>query len=126
MFDALETSYLSAALPTSEKMALGIDWLQVGITDEELDSSRSSFNFAYSYAPVSQLSLGANLKYFTWSIALDGRIKGGSDGLGHGRWSPVPTSSPLEVGNAHTKFHRFWIWGRIKVRHLDTTRFRCQ
>lgn len=82
LFDALETSYLSAALPTSEKMALGIDWLQVGITDEELDSSRSSFNFAYSYAPVSQLSLGANLKYFTWSIALDGRSRGAATGWG--------------------------------------------
>ena len=82
LFDVLETSYLSAVLPTSEKMALGIDWLQVGIADEELDSSRSNFNFAYSYAPLSQLSLGANLKYFTWSIALDGRSRGAATGWG--------------------------------------------
>ena len=95
LFDALQTSYLSAILPTSEKMALGIDWLQVGIEDAELDSSRSSFNFAYSYAPLSQLSLGANLKYFTWSIALDGRSRGAATGWGtdvgllyqpHRRW----------------------------------------
>ncbi len=95
LFDALQTSYLSAVLPTSEKMALGIDWLQVGIEDEELDSSRSGFNFAYSYAPLSQLSLGANLKYFTWSIALDGRSRGAATGWGtdvgllyqpHPRW----------------------------------------
>ena len=95
LFDALETSYLSAVLPTSEKMALGIDWLQVGIEDEELDSNRSSFNFAYSYALLSQLSLGANLKYFTWSIALDGRSRGAATGWGtdigllfhpHPRW----------------------------------------
>ena len=95
LFDALQTSYLSAVLPTSEKMALGIDWLQVGIEDEELDSSRSSFNFAYSYAPLSQLSLGANLKYFTWSVALDGRSRGAATGWGtdigllyqpHPRW----------------------------------------
>lgn len=82
LFGVLETSYLSAVLPTSEKMALGIDWLQVGITDEELDSSRSHFNFAYSYAPLSQLSLGANLKYFMWSIALDGRSRGAATGWG--------------------------------------------
>ena len=82
LFDALETSYLSAVLPTSEKMALGIDWLQVGIADEELDSRRSNFNFAYSYAPLAQLSLGANLKYFTWSIALDGRSRGAATGWG--------------------------------------------
>ena len=95
LFDALETSYLSAVLPTSKKMALGIDWLQVGIKDEELDSRRSNFNFAYSYAPLSQLSLGANLKYFTWSIALDGRSRGAATGWGtdvgllyqpHPRW----------------------------------------
>ena len=95
LFDALQTSYLSAVLPTSEKMALGIDWLQVGIEDEELDSSRSSFNFAYSYAPLSELSLGANMKYFTWSIALDGRSRGAATGWGtdvgllyqpHPRW----------------------------------------
>ena len=95
LFNALETSYLSAVLPTSEKMALGIDWLQVGIEDEELNSSRSNFNFAYSYAPLSQLSLGANLKYFTWSIALDGRSRGAATGWGtdvgllyqpHPRW----------------------------------------
>ncbi len=82
LFDALETSYLSAVLPTSEKMALGIDWLQIGIQDEELDSNRSSFNFAYSYAPSSRLSLGANLKYFTWSISLDGRSRGAATGWG--------------------------------------------
>ena len=95
LFDALQTSYLSAVLPTSEKMALGIDWLQVGIEDEELNSNRDSFNFAYSYAPLSQLSLGANLKYFTWSIALDGRSRGAATGWGtdvgllyqpHPRW----------------------------------------
>ncbi len=95
LFDVLETSYLSATLPTSEKMALGVDWLQVGIEDEELNSNRSSFNFAYSYAPLSQLSLGANLKYFTWSIALDGRSRGAATGWGtdvgllyqpHPRW----------------------------------------
>lgn len=82
LFDVLETSYLSAALPTSEKMALGIDWLQVGIQDEELNSNRSDFNFAYSYAPLTWLSLGASLKYFTWSIALDGRSRGIATGWG--------------------------------------------
>ncbi len=82
LFDALETSYLSAVLPASEKMALGIDWLQVGIDDEELDANRNSFNFAYSYSPLPRLSLGANLKYLTWSISLDGRSKGGATGWG--------------------------------------------
>ncbi len=119
LFDALETSYLSAVLPTSEKMALGIDWLQVGITDEELDSSRSSFNFAYSYAPVSQLSLGANLKYFTWSIALDGRSRGAATGWGtdvgllyqpHPRWKlGVLTQNFIGFGSGEGLSYGTWI-----------------
>ena len=96
LFDALDTSYLSAVLPASEKMALGFDWLQVGIDDEELNANRDSFNFSYSYAPSSRLSLGANLKYFISSISLDGRSKGAATGWGtdigvliqpHPRWT---------------------------------------
>ncbi|MCZ6676284.1 MAG: hypothetical protein O7E52_03435 [Candidatus Poribacteria bacterium] len=82
LFDALKTSYLSVVLPASEKMALGFDWLQVGIDDEELDASRDSFNFAYSYSPLSLLSLGLNLKYFTWAITLDERSEGNATGWG--------------------------------------------
>ena len=82
LFDVLDTSYLSAVLPASEKIALGIDWLQVGIDDEELDANRNSFNFSYSYSPFSRLSLGVNLKYLTWSISLDGQSKGNATGWG--------------------------------------------
>ena len=119
LFDALETSYLSGVLPTSEKMALGIDWLQVGIQDEELDSNRSSFNFAYSYAPLSQLSLGANLKYFTWSIALDGRSRGAATGWGtdvgllyqpHPRWKlGVLAQDFISFGSGEGLSYGTWI-----------------
>ena len=126
LFDALQTSYLSAVLPTSEKMALGIDWLQVGIEDEELNSNRDSFNFAYSLCPfVSVVPWGESEILYVVNCAR-WQIKGSSNGLGHGCWSSVPAPSPLEVGGTCTKFHRFWIWGRIKLRHLDTSRFRCQ
>ena len=82
LFGVLETNCLSAVLPTSEKIALGIDWTQVGLVDEELDARRNSFNFSYSYAPLSLLSLGANLKYLTWGITLDEKSEGNATGWG--------------------------------------------
>ena len=82
LFNALDTNYLSAVLPASEKIALGIDWTQVGISDEELDAKRNGFNFSYSYSPLSLLSFGANVKYLTWGITLDGRGKGNATGWG--------------------------------------------
>lgn len=82
LFGVLETNCLSAVLPASEKIALGIDWTQVGIVDEELDSRRNSFNFSYSYSPLSLLSIGANLKYLTWGITLDKQSEGNATGWG--------------------------------------------
>lgn len=82
LFDVLETNCLSAVLPASEKIALGIDWTQVGLVDEELDSRRNSFTFSYSYSPLSLLSLGANLKYLAWSITLDKKSEGNATGWG--------------------------------------------
>lgn len=82
LFGVLETNCLSAVLPASEKIALGIDWTQVGLVDEELDSRRNSFNFAYSYSPFSVLALGANLKYVTWGITLDKQSEGNATGFG--------------------------------------------
>ncbi len=96
LFGELKTSDLNAALPTSEKSAFGVDWAQVGINDEELNSQRHSFNFAYSYSPVPPLSFGVNLKYLTWGITLDAQSKGAAIGWGtdvgvliqpHRRWT---------------------------------------
>lgn len=82
LFGILETNSLSAVLPTSENIALGIDWTQVGFVDEELDSRRNSFNFSYSYSPLSLLAFGANLKYLTWGITLDKQSEGNATGWG--------------------------------------------
>ena len=61
----LNTNYLSAAIPISEKSAFGIDWMQVGIDDDELDAKQNRFNFSYSYRPFNSLSVGMSLKHFT-------------------------------------------------------------
>ncbi len=82
LFGELSTNYLSAAIPISEKSAFGIDWMQVGIDDDELDAKQNRFNFSYSYRLFNSLSVGMNLKHFTHSISLDAQSRGAAIGWG--------------------------------------------
>ena len=82
LFGQLETNYLSAVIPISAKSALGTDWVNVGINDDELNAGRSHFNFSYGYLPTRYLSVGVNLKYFTQSVSLDNESQGTANGWG--------------------------------------------
>jgi hypothetical protein len=82
LFGQLETNYLSAVVPISDKSAFGADWVDVGINDDELNAGRSHFNFSYGYLPSRHVSLGVNLKYFTQSVSLDNESRGAANGWG--------------------------------------------
>ena len=82
LFGALETNYLSLAMPASERTAFGLDWVQIGVDDDELQAKQNNFNFAYSLNLFNPLSVGVNLKYLTWSSSLDGQSKGAMIGWG--------------------------------------------
>lgn len=82
LFGQLETNYLSAVIPISARSALGTDWVNVGINDDELNAGRSHFNFSYGYLPTRYLSIGVNLKYFTQSVSLDNESQGTANGWG--------------------------------------------
>ena len=82
LFGQLETNYLSAVIPISDKSALGTDWINVGINDDELKAGRSRFNISYGYLPSTHLSVGVNLKYVTQSVSLDKESRGAADGWG--------------------------------------------
>ena len=82
LFGQLETNYLSAVVPISDKSALGTDWINVGIIDDELNAGRSHFNFSYGYLPSRYVSVGVNLKYFTQSVSLDNESQGAANGWG--------------------------------------------
>ena len=82
LFGQLETNYLSAVIPISARSALGTDWVNVGINDDELNAGRSHFNFSYGYLPTRYLSVGVNLKYFTQSVSLDNESQGTANGWG--------------------------------------------
>ncbi len=82
LFGQLETNYLSAAIPISDRSAFGADWVSVGISDDELNAGRSRFNFSYGYLPSTYLSVGVNLKYVTQSVSLDNESRGAASGWG--------------------------------------------
>ena len=82
LFGQLETNYLSAVIPISDKFALGTDWINVGINDSELNAGRSRFNFSYGYLPSTYLSVGVNLKYVTQSVSLDNESQAAASGWG--------------------------------------------
>ena len=82
LFDVGKNSYLSAIIPASEKLAIGIDWTHLGIDDEEIDFARDELNFSYSYHPIPVASLGINLKYIANNLSLDGSKVGSSSGWG--------------------------------------------
>ena len=82
LFGALETNYVSLAIPASDRTAFGLDWVQIGFDDDELQAKQNNFNFAYSLNLFSPLSVGVNLKYLTRSSSLDGQSKGAMIGWG--------------------------------------------
>ena len=126
LFGQLETNYLSAVIPISEKSALGTDWINVGINDDELKAGRSRFNFSYGYLPSTYLSVGVNLKYVTQSVSLDKESRGAADGWGTDfgvivhptrRWSVgIFAQDVISFGSVEGLARGMW------VRH-DTTGF---
>ena len=82
LFGALETNYLSLAIPASERTAFGLDWVQVGVDDDELQARENNLNFAYSLRLFNPVSVGVNLKYITRSSSLDGQSRGAMIGWG--------------------------------------------
>ena len=98
LFGQLETNYLSAAIPISDRFALGADWINVGINDDELDAGQSRFNFSYGYLPSTYLSVGVNLKYVTQSVSLDNESRGAASGWGADIGVIVRPTHHLSVG----------------------------
>ena len=101
LFDVGKTSYLSAIIPASEKLAIGIDWTHLGIDDEEIDFSRNELNIlSYSYQPIPTFSLGINLKYIANNLSLDGSKVGSSSGWGTDLGILLKPTSNLSIGLA--------------------------
>ena len=65
-------NYFAFLLPLSERQAAAVDWYRSGFDDEELAFGLNRFDLSYSIRPHSKFSLGANFKFLTQDIDLDG------------------------------------------------------
>ena len=78
----IKNNYLSLLIPYSEKIAFGIDWLNLNFADEELAYSHNTFNFSFGMRPFNILSVGMNLKRLTSDASLDRNSRGKASGWG--------------------------------------------
>ena len=67
----IKNNYISFTMPFSEKLALGLDWFNIGFGDEELEFSRNTFNFSLGVRLLKGLSLGMNIKRLITNASLD-------------------------------------------------------
>jgi tetratricopeptide (TPR) repeat protein len=65
-------NYFAFLLPVSERQAAAVDWYRSGFDDEELGFGLNRFDLSYSIRPHSRFSVGANFKFLTQDIDLDG------------------------------------------------------
>jgi len=78
----LTHSYLSYALPLTDRHAIGIDWAHLGFNDDELNFRDDRVSLSYGIQLIRQLSLGANIKYVSIDTGLDGNSLGPASGFG--------------------------------------------
>lgn len=86
------SNYLAAAIPLSERQAVGLDWLGLGVDDDEIGFAQNRFRAGYSARIRRGLGLGFGLNYRTQRAALDGVSLGAAAGwsvdLG-AAWAPA-------------------------------------
>ena len=75
----ISNDYLAYTYPLTSRLAVGLDWFNLGFSDPELEYSFNKFNFGGSYKITSRASLGLILKHLNTSTKFDARS------LGHGR-----------------------------------------
>lgn len=78
----IRNNYLALCIPGLSKTSFGVDWMHVGFDDDEFKYGRNKFNFSAGYQPVDWLSIGANVKYISMNMALDGMSQGSFNGWG--------------------------------------------
>ena len=64
-------SYLGFVRPFNDRLAIGIDWSNIGYDDKELAYSENKLSFAFGFQPLKKLSMGLTLKYLMRDMLLD-------------------------------------------------------
>ena len=79
----IDLNYLSLAIPGPYKTAIGVDWMNIGFNDNELEFGKNKFHFSFGYQPLKRLSFGINIKYIQMNTALDKMSQGSFAGWGY-------------------------------------------
>lgn len=75
-------NYLALCIPTLPRTSIGVDWMNIGFNDDELEFSKNKFNFSGGYKLLNWISLGFNVKYIRMTAALDNMSQGTYYGWG--------------------------------------------
>ncbi len=76
-------SYLGFVRPFNDRLAIGLDWSNIGYDDKELAYSENKLCFAFGFQPLKKLSMGLTLKYLMRDMLLDDASYGKGAGVGY-------------------------------------------
>ena len=76
-------SYAGVVWPFGDRIAIGLDWSNIGFDDQELNYSENKLNFSIGYQPFKMFSIGGTFKYMSRDMGLDGTSYGKSSGIGY-------------------------------------------
>ena len=94
----INQSYFGFVRPFSDRIALGIDWSNLGFEDSELMYSENKLNFALGIQAHRKFSFGLTLKYLMRDMQLDGTSYGKSSGIGYDAGIIYQPLKTLKVG----------------------------
>jgi len=75
-------NYLALSIPGLPKTSIGVDWMNIGFNDNELEYGKNKFNFSGGYQLFNWLSLGFSVKHIRMKAGLDQISQGGYYGWG--------------------------------------------
>ena len=76
-------SYIGFVRPFSDRIALGLDWANIGFDDKELLYSENKLNLALGIQAHRKFAFGITLKYLMRDMQLNGTSYGKGSGIGY-------------------------------------------
>lgn len=76
LFEVTDVNHLGLAIPISEGKVLGADWIHNSIGDSEVGFALDQFDLSYGHKIGQALAVGANLKYISTRLSLEGNSRG--------------------------------------------------
>ncbi len=125
-FSGLDQNYVSVVLPVTKNFAMGVDWMNIGLDDDELGFKQNKFNLALSLNIRDVIAVGMNGKFVSVDTGLDGMDIDTASGLGldagilfFSRFLPK-VRDKLQIGLMLQDFagnHTKGIFGGTSIRH---------